>query len=149
VDRTIGVKNTSYRLVTRHSIDLLAAMIDSFNGNAHLFLEGDLRYFRSEQFQFLRNEPNDLLVRNTIWPLQQFVIIPLENETVHIIKRHVLNCVGIRNRVLHILMEKQGQLVFAAYDCFDPDLVMVTHTDNSFLDALITRKAIWSYRVII
>jgi hypothetical protein len=141
-----GVVNPFCSLSTRRSIDLLTAMLDMFCGDAYLSLEGDLSQLDYDLFENFQVLPAQALDRNTIWPPQKLVSVALEAETLSIIKRHILPRVGIRKRILHIQIVKQTEMVFAAYDCFDRDLVGVINTvGEPFLSSLVERKAIWSY----
>ncbi len=114
-----------YRLVVRHPMKLLAAILDEFRGDGRLSLEGDLSQCDLRGISVVANEPIGVLRRNTLYPQQDFVVLPLDADTPELIKRQILPRVGIRNRVIHLPIEKGGKLVFAAYDPFDPDCVWI------------------------
>lgn len=116
----------TYNLEVRRPVPFMCALIDAFCGDAHLSLEGDLSKLRWSQ----PVEPNlcisAVLRRQTAEPKQDYVVLPLEPETVAEIKRDVLPVVGVRRRVPHVQIEKHGKLVFGAYDGFYPGLVWVS-----------------------
>jgi hypothetical protein len=59
------------------------------------------------------------LKRNTTSPIQDFVILPLEPDSV----RPIIVAVGgtVPNSILHIQIEKHGMIQFGLYDCFHPE----------------------------
>jgi len=58
------------------------------------------------------------LKRNTLWPKQDFVVLPLEAETVG----SIMEAVGgtVPRSILHIQVEKEGRLELGLYDNFAP-----------------------------
>jgi hypothetical protein len=125
----------------------MSMIVEQFCENAYMSLEGDLSLFPFEMFPEAVTEPSEVLTRHTIRPVQQFVIMPLDARTITLIKHHVLNQDGIRKRVLHIQIEKQGALVFRGYDRFDRDTVCISgDVGLVLLDDLVDRKMVWSYR---
>src|SRR5512140_1787732 len=101
-----------YRLTVRQPIKVMEALLDVFGTDAHLSLEGDLSKCNLDGIPVLSTEPRGVLVRNTLSPQQDFIIIPLNEATKDQIKRQILPTVGIRNRVHHVMIESGGQLVF-------------------------------------
>ncbi len=133
-----------YRLKVKKSIELVKAVIELFSGNAHLSLEGQLK---GKDFSFVEGiatEPTEILKRNTLEPQHHnFVILPVEAGTKEIIKQKILPQVGLRQNVFHVLMEKEGKLVFAAYDNFDSDGVWITgEVSEDWLEELLQQKVI-------
>jgi hypothetical protein len=135
-----------YKLVTRKPIDLLIAMIKCFCGDALLSLEGDLSRY---DFQAIENSiftPTSLLTRQTISPLQDFVILPLEDNTQSVIQRNILPQIGLSKRILHVQIAKKNELIFASYDCFHVDCVWVSsQVSEQLLQSLVSNQAIWSF----
>jgi hypothetical protein len=114
-----------YILEVNEPIKLLKAIIDMFYGNAYISMEGRLK---ANDFSFINGiskEPTEILKRNTIEPRQDFIIFPLEADTKEIIKQKVLSQIGLRKNIDHILVQKDGKLVFAAYDNFDSECVWI------------------------
>src|SRR6202050_541428 len=102
---------------------LLLAMMEALAGDAHLSFEGDLSGFRLMQIAGASDEETTTLKRNTTWPKQDFVVVPLEPE----IAPAVLPAIGgnVPKRILHIQIEKSGHIEFAAYDRFHPECVVL------------------------
>jgi hypothetical protein len=126
----------------------MEALLDAFGADAHLSLEGDLSKCNLDGIPVLSTEPRGVLVRNTLSPQQDFVIIPLNEATKDQIKQQVLPTVGIRNRVHHVMIESGGQLVFASYDWFEQDSVWVSnHATEALLDALVESGALRHYAI--
>jgi hypothetical protein len=138
-----------YRLEVKKSVELVKAVIELFSGNAHLSLEGQLK---GKDFSFVEGivtEPNEILKRNTLEPQQDFVILPVEVETKEVIKQKILPQVGLRQNVYHVLMEKEGELVFAAYDNFHPDTVLITgEVPRSWLEELLQQQVIKNFEEV-
>ncbi len=56
-----------------------------------------------------------------MWPKLDFVIVPLEKETVEPILNAVIPGQRIVHDIIHVQIEKNGQLVLGAYDNFHRD----------------------------
>jgi hypothetical protein len=154
-----------YRLAVRMPIKLLEALLDLFCGAARIAFEGDLskcdlrgipvvanesigtlKRSTSNKTDWLRAHGREDLLRNPPEPESSFVVLSIEAETRDLIKRQILPQIGLRRRVYHVLIEKSGELVFASYDCFDPDSVWITDTlPEGFLASLVETKALKAY----
>ena len=140
---------SGYQLIVKKPIELLAILIENFCGNANLALEGELSHQDFSQIPGTSKIPTNILVRNTIWPEQDFIIMPIEVGTKDLIKGKILSQVGLRTNVLHILLEKEGVLVFAAYDTFDPDSVWLSNkADKKLLEELREARIIGGYKKV-
>jgi len=94
-------------------------------------------------------EETTVLKKNTLLALgseHDFVILPLEPNTVEVIAREILPRVGLRHRVWHIQIEKHGELQFASYDNFQDAVVVGNAIDNQLLIDLIELRALRSYQ---
>lgn len=89
-------------------------------------------------------ECRSILRRNTTWPLQDFVILPLEDETRDQI-REVLHRVGLKRLVWHVQIEKAGEQVFGAYDMFDNGCWASEAVGKEVLDSLVERGVLKGY----
>ena len=100
---------------------LLLAMMQEFEGNAHVSFEGDLRALPLSRYPGASFQPTVVLKRNTIWPEQDFVVVPLETSS----SKKIYASIGgaVPRRVLHIQIEKGGALEFGAYDNFHPECI--------------------------
>lgn len=115
-----------YQVQVLKKVPFLCTIVDEFCNNALISFEGDLQQVDFGNFPSAIFEPTDVLNRNTLQPIQDFVILPLENNTVEEIKRRVIEQIGIKNRILHLQIARQGELVFGAYDNFAKECVWVT-----------------------
>ncbi|HET7872797.1 MAG TPA: hypothetical protein VFL42_09825 [Terriglobales bacterium] len=103
----------------RDKTALLLALMEQLAGNAHMSFEGDLKAFSILKFPASGYTETTVLKRHTIWPKQDFVVVPLEASS----GPAILNAIGGRvpRRIMHFQIEKAGVLEFGAYDSFDPE----------------------------
>jgi hypothetical protein len=112
-----------YWLVPRDKAALLIAMMKALAGNAHISFEGNLSRCEFPPELHRSVEETATLRRGTIAPVQDFVVLPLEQETIRPILDTVLPDSRFMNDVIHVQIEKGGTLQFWAYDNFHPDCV--------------------------
>lgn len=137
------------RLDVKKKIDLLGILLDEFCGDAFISFEGDLSQADLRDISVVSQEPTSTLKRNTRSPQQDFLIIPITEHTKAIIKRHILPRIGLRYRVEHIQIEKNGVLVFGSYDNFFEGLVWVElGADEAFFDSLVEKGILHRYEVV-
>jgi hypothetical protein len=100
---------------------LLLAMMEQLAGGAHVSFEGDLRGLTLLSIPGASNEPTAALKRNTRWPKQDFVVVPLEPS----MDQRIIAAIGgtVPGAIIHIQIEKDGQLQFGAYDNFYPECI--------------------------
>jgi hypothetical protein len=100
---------------------LVLAMMELLAGDARISFEGDLRELRLLGIPGASEGPTVVLARNTIWPKQDFVTVPLEP----FMGQKIIAAIGgtIPRCVIHIQIEKSGELHFGAYDNFDPQCI--------------------------
>jgi hypothetical protein len=135
----------AYWVDVRRPIEFLSAVLEAFCGQARLSLEGDLEALRGVSLPGASRDETSCLRRNTIWPKQDFIVVPLVRE---ILPTLVALCsrLGLRRRVLHVQIEDGGALVFGAYDQFDPSCVWVSaRFGESELQRLVQHGVIASY----
>jgi hypothetical protein len=117
----------------------LSAVLCELAGDTHVSFEGDLRGLRILDFPGASSTETTVLKRNTIWPPQDFVVLPLEASSINPILAAICN--HVPRRVIHIQIEKSGRLAFGAYDNFDPDcLFLGDAVPSGFLDVLVSRN---------
>jgi hypothetical protein len=115
----------------------LLAVMEELAGNAKICFEGDLQTLPILRFPGASTEETGAFKRNTTWPKQDFVIVPLEPSTV----RPILAAIGgtIPRDIWHILIAKAGKLEFAAYDNFHPEcLYFGKALKQRFLESLVS-----------
>ena len=115
---------------------LLLKVMKQLAGNAEVSFEGNLRSLNLAAVAGASTDETDLLKRNTIWPRLDFVILPLEPDTIRSIQRVMGGT--IPKSVLHIQIAKAGKLEFGAYDQFHPGALFFGEAlGGDFIDALV------------
>jgi hypothetical protein len=96
---------------------LISAM-EKLLGNSRISLEGDLSRTGICDLAEVTREETLILRRNTLWPKQDFVVLPLELDRV----KEIISAVGgtIPKALHHIEIEKDGRLEPGVYDNFTP-----------------------------
>ena len=111
-------------LVARDKPGLLIAMMRHLAGDAHVSFEGDLSRCSFSSSLSPSGEETAALRRNTAYPRQAFVVLPLTPESV----RPILDVVLPGNRylkdIIHIQIEKAGEVQFGSYDNFHRDCIV-------------------------
>jgi hypothetical protein len=111
--------------------------MEQLAGNARISFEGNLCNTRLASMPGASEEETSILKRNTTWPRQDFVVLPL----VPAMSKPLLSVLGgaLPNSVLHIQIEKNNVLEFGAYDNFYPEcLFLGKGLSKDFLDSLIS-----------
>ncbi len=85
-------------------------------GAAHISFEGNLSSLRLTHLTGASEEETPALRRNTIWPKQNFVVLPLEAGH----SKAINSAIGgtIPKAILHIQIEREGRLELGIYDNF-------------------------------
>lgn len=102
---------------------LLFAVMEELAGDAQISFEGDLQAHALFSIEGASTKETVVLKRNSLWPGQDFVVVPLERLTV----RAIIAAIGgsIPRAVLHIQIAKAGKLEFGAYDNFHPECLSI------------------------
>ena len=87
-------------------------------GNARLSLEGNLSATKVLNLAGASVDETSILKRNTTWPKQEFVVLPLEADLIQAIIAGIGGTVP--RGILHIQIEKSGHLELGLYDNFEP-----------------------------
>lgn len=96
----------------------LSAVMEELAGAARISFEGDLSATKTSHLAGASGDETPILKRNTLWPKQDFVVLPLEADRV----KAIIAAVGgtVPRGILHIQIEKSGRLELGLYDNFDP-----------------------------
>ena len=96
----------------------LAAALAELAGVAQVSFEGDLSSTSLFDVAGASSDETQVLKRNTLWPKQDFVVLPLEAETVG----PIMAAVGgtVPRGIIHIQVQKDGRLELGLYDNFAP-----------------------------
>ncbi len=116
---------------------LLLALMEELEGNAHVSFEGNLRSLPLLSYPGASSEPTDALKRNTLWPKQDFVIAPLEPSS----GKKIYAALGgvVPRTVRHVQIEKDGVLQFGAYDNFHPECIFFgSAVTSQLLESLVS-----------
>jgi len=126
-----------YWLVARDESELLTQMMHFLAGDARISFEGDLSRCDFPSSIPRVTEEDAVLSRATHSPQLDFVILPLEHETVKPILDAVLPAKRYVRDIIHIQIEKHRQLQFGSYDQFhDGCIVCYLGVPTEFLDEL-------------
>jgi hypothetical protein len=123
---------------------LLLAMMENFSGGAHISLRGDLKALGLSGIPGASKDETETLKRNSTWPKQDFVVLPLESST----SKTIVSAVGgtIPKSIIHVQIEKAGSIQFAAYDNFHPQcIVFHPAMDKAILESLVSEGVISPY----
>ena len=118
--------------------------MEELAGNAHVSFEGDLQGLTLLRIPEASREPTAILRRNTLWPKQDFVVIPLEPS----MGKQIIAAMGgaIPKAVIHIQIEKEGLLQFGAYDNFHPECIYFgSAVKQAFIASLISQGIMRPY----
>ena len=96
----------------------LAAALAQLAGDAQVSFEGDLSMTSLSDVPGASNDETQVLKRGTLWPKQDFVVLPLEVEMV----RPIMAAVGgtVPRGLIHVQVQKNGRLQLGLYDNFAP-----------------------------
>src|ERR1700678_2580038 len=96
----------------------LAAVLAELAGVAQVSFEGDLSSTSLFDVAGASSDETQVLKRNTLWPKQDFVVLPLEAEMVG----PIMAAVGgtLPRGIIHIQVQKDGRLELGLYDNFAP-----------------------------
>jgi hypothetical protein len=137
---------TTYLIDARDKPGLFIAIARALAGGAQVSFEGDLSCCGLQRLADASAEETVALRRNTLWPREDFVVLPLETDTLKPILAEVLPEGRLVKAIIHVQISKLGRLAFGAYDnfhrdctvAFDPSLIPL-------LDALQAKGVIRSY----
>jgi hypothetical protein len=111
-------------LVARDKPGLLIAMMRALAGEAHISFEGDLSRCDFTHLPHTDDGTAVGLPRETPYPQLDFVVLPLEPDTIRPILDQVLPEARVVHDVIHIQIAKRGRREFGAYDNFHPECIV-------------------------
>jgi len=142
-----SMKDERYRLVARDKPGLLVAMMKALASGAYISFEGDLSQCRLAEISGASLNERESLKRNTLFPRQEFVVLPLEHDTIGPICEEVLPEGRIAHNICHVQIEKNGSLAFGAYDNFHPECIGVSGlVPRGLLEQLQSNGVLRSFR---
>ena len=123
---------------------LLLTMMEEFAGDAHISFEGDLSALPLSSIPGASQEETGALKRNTRWPKQDFIVLPLESST----SKAIASAIGgsVPSAIIHIQIEKDGTLQFAAYDNFHPQCIVFSEAVKpAVLESMVSESVMRPY----
>lgn len=139
----------TYMVDARDKPGFLVALMKYLAGSdSRISFEGDLSKCDFSALPSQHTEPNGAFQRNTTSPKQDFVIVPLTSETIRPILDQILPEARCVHDIMHIEIEKGGELVLSACDNFHHECTAVSPSvPTSILDSLKSSGVIRSYKV--
>lgn len=115
-----------YRLDARHRPRLWTAMMHARAAeNTNISFEGMLSHTELAQMEGVGHEESDALKRSTLQPKRDFRILPLTPQNVSAIVKAITSKIAFGNRgIIHVQIERNGKMAFAAYHDFDRECVV-------------------------
>lgn len=140
--------NTRCWIDPRDKPGLLRAMMRALAGDARISFEGDLSRCVFADNLTASADETEALCRQTVVPKQDFVVLPLELDTVQPILDVVLPGRRYLDDIIHIQIERHGQLQFGSYDNFHRECVVCyAGVETTLLDQLKSSGVIRSWQV--
>lgn len=138
---------SAHQLQVRDKYALLVEMMGALAGNAHLSLEGNLSNAKWESIAGASREETETLQRNSVYPEMDFMVLPLEPETLDPIQKLMAAPKMLTHHLVYIQIEKQGSLEFTAMERFDPRFVCSGKSvPESLLRELVWKKVLDGYK---
>jgi hypothetical protein len=119
-------------------------MMEELAGHADISFGGDFRGLRLSSTPGASQEKTPALKRNTLWPKQDFVVLPLEPS----MSKTIVFAIGgtVPSAIIHIQIEKNALLQFAAYDNFHSQcIVFGTAVKQAVLESLVSQNILRPY----
>ena len=140
-----------YYLDAKNRPQLLFAMMHELaGGNAWISFEGRLIHTDLMKVEGVTFEETEFLRRGTTAPKLDFLILPMTRDSLPAIEKAILSKISFHSTegIVHVQIEKDGTMVFAAYDNFSESCTWVSSGfPVALLDELVARKVLKSYEV--
>ena len=137
----------AHRVSVRKKFDFLCAALEQFD-SATVALEGDLSQCIFQDAIVESREPNDILQRNTLQPLQDFVILKLRPTTRGEVIRQIKQA-GLKRGIIHVEIEANGEVQLGAYDQMSKQTVVTGRLlGPNILEQWKQAKLIWGYELV-
>jgi hypothetical protein len=111
-----------YELETRDRPGLLIAMMRALAAeDCAISFEGKLSQTELARMQGVTQEEAGILKRATLWPKLDFLALPLTHNTLRAMEKAFISKIAFGERgLIHVQIERNGKMAFAAYDGFQP-----------------------------
>ena len=141
-----------YRLDARHRPRLWAAMMHARAAeNTNISFEGMLSNTGLAQMERVGHEESDVLKRSTLQPKRDFRILPLTPQNVSAIVKAITSKIAFGNKgIIHVQIEGNEKMAFAAYDNFDRECVVAyPAVSSASLDELTMTGVLRNYICVV
>ncbi len=116
----------NYLVEVKKPIEFLSTLVERFQINGTLSMEGDLSAINlSEMFPVGKTPTEFLPKQGMITRKNQYASIQLDTEIISKLQKSVFPRIGLRNRVAHVQISVNNCHVLGAYDWFAEDCVWV------------------------
>jgi hypothetical protein len=115
-----------YRLDTRDRPRLLTAMMRTLAGeDCKISFEGALSQTELAQIEGVAYGETGVLKRATLQPRLDFLILPLTQQKLSAIENAINSKIAFgHSGIVHVQIERNGKIAFAAYDSFHRECVI-------------------------
>ena len=136
------------RLEVRDCQGTLWAFYRQYEGRAKASFEGDLSGLNLHELNGVSNAEIGPLKRQTFEPTLDFMVVPIDHDTVHLLKKR-LSAPGVLGRngsVVHTQIAVDDDLVFVACDNFHDDCTVASlSVPEPFLKDMQSRGLLRAY----
>jgi hypothetical protein len=140
-----------YRLRTKHRPQLLFAMMRALAGeDTRISFEGRLLSTDLIKIDGVRFVETEILRRGTLQPRLDFLVLPLTPALLSTIERAIESKISFSRYagIVHVQIEKDGEIAFAAYDHFHEDCVIAyPAVPVALLKELVEKRVLHSFEV--
>ena len=138
-----------YSLRTKHRPELLFAIMHALAGeDAWISFEGRLSHTDLVKIEGISFEETEVLRRGTLWPLLDFLVLPLKPALLPTIEKAVVSKIAFSHGagIVHVQIESGGEIAFAAYDEFHEECVTAfPAVPETLLAELVEKRVLYSY----
>ena len=119
--------------------------------NTNVSFEGMLSHTELAQMEGVGHEESDVLKRSTLQAKRDFRILTLTPQNVSAIVKAITSKIAFGNRgIIHVQIERNGKMAFAAYDNFDRECVVAyPAVSSASLDELTMTGVLRNYRRVV
>jgi hypothetical protein len=139
-----------FKLDTRNRPGVLISMMHALAAeDSWISFEGRLAHTELARMERVVYEESGVLKRGTLWPKQDFLVLPLAPQNVAAIEKAIVSKITFGNGgIIHVQIEKNGKMAFAAYDNFQ-HVVAYPAVPALWLDELIETGDLRNYQRVV
>jgi hypothetical protein len=136
-----------YDLETRDRPALLIAMMRVLAGKTTtISFEGTLSQTELAGLQGVNHEEAGMLKRATHWPKLDFLVLPLTQDKIPAMEKAIISKIAFgEHGLIHVQIEQNGKMAFAAYDGFQ-HVVAFSTVPSALLDELTKTGVLHKYQ---